>query len=203
MPRKSVTKKTTRKPVKKEKQNFFSWLKLSESYTSLFLGALVIVVAAFIGVSVLKNSNVNNTKQEVSSTSTVASVTPEKYTVKKGDSLWSISEKIYKSGYNWIDIAKTNNIANVGVIEEGQVLLIPDVKPIIVDIEKEIPPQAITTQAEGAIFGNTYTVVRGDNLWDIAVRAYGDGYRWVDVAKANNLANPDLIFSGNVFKMPR
>ncbi|PIZ97158.1 MAG: lectin, partial [Candidatus Levybacteria bacterium CG_4_10_14_0_2_um_filter_35_8] len=38
---------------------------------------------------------------------------------------------------------------------------------------------------------------------NIAVRAYGDGYRWVDIARANGLENPDLIFSGNVLKIPR
>ena len=53
------------------------------------------------------------------------------------------------------------------------------------------------------IVEETYTVVEGDSLWDIAVRSYGDGYQWVKIAKANNLANPDLIYPGNVFKIPR
>ncbi len=53
------------------------------------------------------------------------------------------------------------------------------------------------------ITANTYTVVAGDNLWTIAVRAYGDGYKWVDIAKNNNLDNPNLIFSGNVLKLSR
>jgi len=48
----------------------------------------------------------------------------------------------------------------------------------------------------------TYTVVHGDNLWDIAVAQYGDGYRWVDIASANNLANPSIIHSGNVLVIP-
>ena len=54
-----------------------------------------------------------------------------------------------------------------------------------------------------SIEGNTYTVQKGDTLWDISVRAYGDGYRWVEIAEANNLANPDLIHSGNEFVLPR
>ncbi|MGA2968080.1 MAG: LysM peptidoglycan-binding domain-containing protein, partial [Candidatus Levyibacteriota bacterium] len=49
----------------------------------------------------------------------------------------------------------------------------------------------------------TYTVKSGDYLWSIAIRAYGDGYQWVKIAKANNLTNPDLIFSGNVLQLPR
>ncbi|QQS38540.1 LysM peptidoglycan-binding domain-containing protein [Candidatus Woesebacteria bacterium] len=53
------------------------------------------------------------------------------------------------------------------------------------------------------IEGETYTVVRGDNLWKIAERAYGDGYKWVDIAKANKLVNPSIIHAGNVFVIPR
>ncbi len=53
------------------------------------------------------------------------------------------------------------------------------------------------------ITSNTYTVVRGDNLWNIAVRAYGDGYKWVEIAKNNGLTNPNLIFSGNIIKLAR
>ena len=49
----------------------------------------------------------------------------------------------------------------------------------------------------------TYTVVVGDTLWSIAVRTYADGYKWTEIAKANNLSNPDLIHAGNVLKLPK
>lgn len=48
----------------------------------------------------------------------------------------------------------------------------------------------------------TYTVVAGDTLWAIAQAKYNDPYRWVDIAKANNLANPNLIYVGSVFNLP-
>lgn len=50
--------------------------------------------------------------------------------------------------------------------------------------------------------GSEYTVQHGDSLWKIAEDAYGDPYRWVDIAKANDLANPDVIHAGNVFVLP-
>jgi len=58
-------------------------------------------------------------------------------------------------------------------------------------------------QEQEKIIGNTYKITHGDDLWEIAVRAYGDGYRWVDIARANNLENPDLIHSDNVLTIPR
>src|SRR5579872_3709216 len=37
--------------------------------------------------------------------------------------------------------------------------------------------------------GKTYYIVKSnDSLWTIAVTVYNNGYKWVDIAKANNLA---------------
>ncbi len=123
---------------------------------------------------------------------------PGTYNVQSGDSLWTIAEKEYGSGYNWLDIAKANNLSNPDVLYAGTKLQLP-----------RVPTRQITVVAQAQISipnritGSTYTVIHGDNLWDIAVRAYGDGYQWTKIAQANHLANPRLIFSGNVFIIPR
>jgi len=44
-----------------------------------------------------------------------------------------------------------------------------------------------------------YTVKHGDTLWDIG-RRYGVSYQ--SIAKANHIQNPDLIYPGQVFKIP-
>lgn len=52
---------------------------------------------------------------------------------------------------------------------------------------------------------SSYTVQRGDNLWDIARRQLGDGSRWGEIYKLNADAignNPDMIFSGTELKLP-
>jgi nucleoid-associated protein YgaU len=55
----------------------------------------------------------------------------------------------------------------------------------------------------GTISGASYTAQAGDTLWDIAVRAYGNGEKWTEIAKANNLTNPQIIHRGNSFTLPR
>jgi len=45
-------------------------------------------------------------------------------------------------------------------------------------------------------------VIKGQSLWDIAEDNYGSGYNWVDIAKANKITNPDLIFKGMRLKIP-
>ena len=183
-----------------KKEGFLGEIKWGESYTSLFLGAVVVVVALVLVFSFVKSRN-NLNHEQTQSSSTVAKeeakVMPKTYTVQSGDYLWSIAEKIYGSGYNWVDLANTNHLQNPGVIYAGTKLVVPDVAP------KMLTVQTKPVQVQNPITGDTYTVVKGDYLWDIAVRAYGDGYQWIEIAKANNLTNPDLIFSGNVLQLPR
>lgn len=116
--------------------------------------------------------------------------------VEKGEDLWKIAEKYYGSGYNWVDIAEINNLSNPGLIEEDQELTIPNV-------ESKLPTVVAVKEEKEAISAATYTVEAGDNLWEIAVRAYGDGYKWVEIAKENSLVNPNVIHPGNTLNLTR
>lgn len=199
MPRK-VKRKLERIPTKGliiEKQQ----KSYPESYTYMIMGAIAVLIVGFLilvfarGNRITETSSINTEDQQTSST----------YTVRPGDDLWTISENVFNDGYRWVEIAKTNNLENPGLIYSGDKLVIPSVSPapVRVPIEKisDNPPMEISNN--NSIIGNSYTVVAGDNLWDIAVRAYGDGFRWPEIAKANNLINPDLIHSGNLLKIPR
>ena len=179
-----------------------SW---GESYTSLILGMIVVGVIGFIIFSFVnrespETSSVKDEAEEEQATEEEQpAVLPKTYTVAVGDHLWGISERLYKSGYNWVDIAKANNLQNPNILHVGSKLTIPDIKPkllTVAEVEKKVP-------VANAIKGNSYTVVKGDHLWSIAVRAYSDGYKWEEIAKTNNLENPDLIFAGNKLKIPR
>jgi nucleoid-associated protein YgaU len=45
----------------------------------------------------------------------------------------------------------------------------------------------------------------GNNLWRIASRVYGNGLRYTDIFQANadQIRNPDLIYPGQVFGLPK
>ena len=54
--------------------------------------------------------------------------------------------------------------------------------------------------ATGAAQSRTYTVVKGDTLWGIAKKFYGDGSKYTRIAGANSavVKNPNLIYPGQV-----
>jgi LysM repeat protein len=47
-----------------------------------------------------------------------------------------------------------------------------------------------------------YTVVKGDTLYAIAKRYYGDGSKYTVIASANKIANPNLIYPGQRLRIP-
>ena len=57
-------------------------------------------------------------------------------------------------------------------------------------------------QAVSGSMPKSYVVVKGDTLWGIARRFLGEGIRYKELAKYNNIQNPNLIFPGQVVKIP-
>lgn len=280
-----MAKKSTRPVVVEEEQSrtsLFDYLRFGESYTSLILGIIVVIISTVLLLSFVHNRNVAKndaprllsqkdinlpsvgpisgapspevsakptvatpTKTVVTPTKpaaptagpskvaptkkteptkviaqakpTVASVTDKKvaqgntkpvkseYTVVAGDNLWVIAEKQYKSGYNWVDIARANKLSDPGMISTGQKLKLPNVEQKIatVTVSQQETKPAVTAPTTSKITVDTYKVAQGDTLWSIAVRAYGDGYQWSKIASTNKLSNPDVIHAGNNLKLPR
>lgn len=186
-------------------------IKQNESNFSMGLGVLVIIVMALLVFNYFRNLKNQNNILTGANTQQENITLPTKHTVAQGETLWSISEKYYKTGYNWTDIAKANKLKDSNNISVGQELIIPEISQKEVK-QPEVAQKPATTSETTAptpaavpnpIAGGTYTVVKGDNLWKIAIRAYGDGYKWVQIARENKLKNPNLIHPGNVFTLPR
>lgn len=102
-------------------------LQSNQSRLSMVLGALIVIV---IGVLVFNYFNkskpslgpAQQTGQEQDVTSENL---PGKYTIKEGDTLFTIAEKYYQDGSKFEEIAKANNLSDVNSIETGQTLQIP------------------------------------------------------------------------------
>lgn len=192
-------------------KNLLKFFKLNESTISMLLGALAIVI---VGILIINYSGRKREGETIPPIGTEKEeiTLPAVHKVAKGEDLWKISEEYYGTGYNWTDIAEANNLKNANIITAGEELTIPDVAAKFVgEIKPTTTPsestanEALTTSAEEnePIIGTRYTVVKGDYLWEIAIRAYGDGYRWIDISRANNLVNPNIIHTGNILIIPR
>ena len=165
---------------------------MNEESISMVLGAVVIVIVGILIVNYFKDKGTGNILTDSTNTST------KEHVVVKGETLWSIAEDSFGSGYNWVDI-KSSNQLETEVLEVGQKLTIPEVSPKQPTSTRKT---AVVTETS-PITGESYTVVKGDCLWDIAVKTYGDGFKWVEIAKANKLVNPGIIHAGNVLTLPR
>jgi nucleoid-associated protein YgaU len=64
--------------------------------------------------------------------------------------------------------------------------------------------QSVPDALSAAQQQQTYTVVSGDSLSKISKRLYGDAANWKKIYEANTdqIKNPDLIYPGQVLKIP-
>ena len=170
-----------------------------DSLVSLFLGLAVVIVIGVLIVNYVKERRVSGPATETekkAEQTTNGSGAGSSHTVVAGETLWSIAEKTIGSGYNWVDIRDANKLARADNIEVGQTLAIPAVA-------KREPGQIANAMVEvKRPEGGKYTVKLGDSLWKISVATYGTGFRWTEIAKANNLAHPNVIHTGNVLVLP-
>ena len=82
-------------------------------------------------------------------------------------------------------------------------------KKVQVTIKQYRPPavtRTVTTNntAVAKPSGQNYTVKRGDCLWNIAKRFYGNGAKYTTIYNANRskIRNPNLIYPGQVLWIP-
>ena len=79
-------------------------------------------------------------------------------------------------------------------------------KTVQVTIKQYKPPvvtRTVTTNNTAASkpSGQNYTVKRGDCLWNIAKKYYGNGTKYKEIAKLNNIKSPYIIYPGQKLKI--
>ncbi|MBB5179234.1 peptidoglycan/xylan/chitin deacetylase (PgdA/CDA1 family)/pyruvoyl-dependent arginine decarboxylase (PvlArgDC) [Planomicrobium koreense] len=138
-----------------------------------------VTVAALAKANNITNYNLIRVGQVllIPGTTTPPPATTVKYTVKAGDTLYSIATK-YK--VTVAALAKANNITNYNLIQVGQVLIIPVAAPPVATVK--------------------YTVKAGDTLYSIA-RTYNTTV--AAIATANKIASPYIIQVGQVLIIPK
>lgn len=182
--------------VKHKNNRFF---KSSEDVVSMFLGLVVVVAVVGFMVNFIEKRKGNIDVPGVSNDLRIEETKNlgedmknlENIVVQKNDSLWKIAVKVYGDGYKWTEIAKINNLKNSDLIYSGQKLILPKTEEVktITNIDKD----NLTTNER-----TEYVVVRGDNLWNIALKFYKDGYKWTKIWKDNKyiLNSPDKLEIG-------
>lgn len=117
------------------------------------------------------------------------------YTVRRGDTLWGIARRLTGDGADWPQLVRTHN----GAIALGMTTGTP-----ITDPHRLRVGQVLWVPLSPSTGGNAldYHVQRGESLWRIAARIYGDPRRWRWIARVNALGDPDRIHPGQVLVLP-
>jgi len=131
-----------------------------------------------------------------------ASSSAATYTVRPGDSLWSIAARTLGDGSRYTELAALNGLRDPGRIVTGQVLKLPGRSAAAAAPAPSAPKAPAPAPVAPKVAARTYTVRRGDSLWDIAERSLGDGARYREIARLNGIANPSRISVGAVLKLP-
>ncbi|MEI8068145.1 MAG: LysM peptidoglycan-binding domain-containing protein [Candidatus Shapirobacteria bacterium] len=186
--------------------------KSSEEVVSMFLGLAIVVVIVGLVFSFFQKRKGDITLPGVSNNIDISKVEDNKkadsvnkenvYTVVRGDSLWKIAKAKYNDGNKWTELAKTNNLKNPRVLVVGQKINL--IQTVSQNTAKTTTGEQ-TISKGNAIGGGEYTVVKNDNLWKIAVKSYGDGYKWTKIWEANKkmIGNPGVIYVGTKLVIPK
>ena len=168
-------------------------LLLKEKFPSFFFGFIIATYLAFI---IVIKMGIKWETAKIRDTKKVRIESVKTYTVKLNDDLWRIAEKMYGSGFNAIDIAQANKLAEPYTLIENQILVIPSITP------KKPTQGDLTDSAAQTKHVSEYVVLQGDYLWQIAEKLYGDGNQMGKLIDANRIPYPYNVEEGQTLLVP-
>ena len=114
---------------------------------------------------------------------------------------YTIKEDV-KSGFDVVVSVKLKQHRNYGT--KTCSIILNDAKAKVE--ETKVAPQTTRTAetSPAPTKNKTYTVVKGDCLWNIAKKFYGNGSKYTVIYNANKdkIKNPNLIYPGQVLTIP-
>jgi len=195
-------------PIDAKLSGVIKKIKKSEQMVSMITGILIVLLVGGLSYRFFHKKQAENLPESQGEEGQKATekTTKEKvklptfHKVANGENLWQVAEKYYHSGYNWVDIARENKLADPDLVLIGEKLVIPDVAVKKLTIA-ELPKTGVVIAAQA----DHYIVQKGDSLSEIAGAAYGDIFSWPKIWSANRdkIHNPNLIFPAQELKIPR
>ena len=110
-------------------------------------------------------------------------------------------QKLNMDGNQLFLKARMNSEASKNKVWDAIKSVDPSFKDLKHDIEVTAGSQSEGAPASGAA-GNKYTVQPGDNLSKISQKFYGDANKYMTIAKANHIDDPNKIKAGQELIIP-
>jgi len=192
-----------RKDLKKTEVDYrtFVVLTLRQKLPSFLTGILVFLIPLLFIVSQkawLYKKSLKETKPTAATTKDLR----KRHIVAEGEDLWGIAQKYFGSGYNAFDIASANSLTEPYILNKGQVLVIPSVRPKK-PTQGDITETSASTSLPSTKTMLVYTVKEGEYLFEIAQSIYGDGNLMSKIIEANKLPAPYDVVAGQKLLIPR
>ena len=105
---------------------------------------------------------------------------------------YTVNEKAGEEGDFYIDI----KLKEYKTIQGKKIIINENKSNENGKVQAKEEPQRQTKEPN-----KTYTVKKGDTLWTIAQKQLGNGNKWKDIAKLNNISNPNNLQVGRVLKL--